>query len=101
MNAKAPKVTGDTADVAQMDHIQRVIEEAILPYRENTEASIVVGALIRVARILLSLYRPGKRDALISDTVTYLQAARADVGPERAKSPLATLGFWLPPGSQN
>jgi hypothetical protein len=103
MNAKAPKVTGDAADVAQMDHIQVEIEKTVLRFTHNTDPLILIGALMRVVRLLVSLYKPGIRNSIISDNVAYLNAARSDQGRDQPRPMVTGLGpnFWLPPGSQN
>ena len=94
------KMTGSNADAAQMDHLQRAIEMSILPFRENTEAILVVGALLRVARILLRLYKPDLRLGFISASVAYLQGKDTFEDPAQ-KSTLESMGFYLPPGSRN
>lgn len=93
----APKVIGDAADTERMHFMQSEIAKAILPYRENTEAAIVVMALMRVARILLRLYPEPVRGELLSACVAYLQGKGVEA--VEAKSPLEALGFWVPPGS--
>lgn len=99
----APKITGGTEDTDRMDFIQREIERCVLQFRENTETAIILGALLRVARLLVSLYKPGIRNSLITDSVAYLNAARSDEGRNQPKPMVTGLGpnFWLPPGSQN
>lgn len=71
--------------VDQVNFLQREIEKAVLPYRENTEAALVIAALNRVSRILLRLYPEELQQQLILATVAYLKgqdleedAARAD-----------------------
>jgi len=77
-------------DVEQMNHIQREIERAVLPYRDNTEAAIVVSALMRVARILIRLYPERAQRDLIAVTVAFLRNEEVDIEGE---TPLL-----LPPG---
>lgn len=95
-----PRLTGDVADREQMNKLQAVVEAAILPYRENTEAVVVVGALMRVARILLRLYKPDLRIGFQSAAVAYLQG-KATIDEDTNQSALSKLGFWIPPGSRN
>jgi gluconate kinase len=96
-----PKLTGSLEDMQQMNKLQEVIEQAIIPYRDNTEAIVVVGALMRVARILLRLYKPDLRLGFQSAAVAYLQGkATIDEEPDN-QTALARIGFWVPPGSRN
>jgi hypothetical protein len=66
------------AELDQMNFIQSVIEKAILPYRTNTEAAIVCGALMRVARILLELYPEGLRAELVKASCAFLERRDLD-----------------------
>jgi hypothetical protein len=100
MSTKAPKVVGSNADVERMDYIQREIEKTVIQFRHNTEVLIIIGALMRVVRLLIGLYPPGVRNPLISDNVAYLNAARTNEGRDKPQSGLGP-NFWLPPGSQN
>lgn len=43
-------------DAAQMRRVQRAIIQAVLPFKANTEAALVVFALARCARTMLRLY---------------------------------------------
>ena len=61
-----------STEIDRMAFIQREVEKAVIPYRENTEAAIVVGALMRVARILLDLYPEGLRAELVEAASAYL-----------------------------
>lgn len=58
------KLEFSKANVDRMVHVQEQIERAVLPFRENTEAAIVVLALMRVARKLLDLYSAKTRGEL-------------------------------------
>jgi hypothetical protein len=98
MSTKPAKVIGSNEDVERMDHIQREIEKVIVQYRHNTEVLIMIGALMRVVRLLVSLYPYGIRQSLIADNVAYLNAARSDEGRDKPTSGLGP-NFWLPPGS--
>lgn len=95
-----PAMTGANTDAERMTFIQTEIEKAILPYRENTEAVLVVGALMRVARILLGLYKPDLRQGFISACSAYLQGKQT-LGEDSNESALKKLGFYLPPGSRH
>lgn len=98
--ATAPKMVGSNADAERMDCLQREIEKAILPYRENTEAILVAGALLRVARILIRLYSPDLRAGLLQAAKAYLDGAATLEGAGEP-SALERLGFWVPPGSKH
>ena len=95
----APKMVGSNADAARIDFLQQEIIKAILPYRENTEAILVVGALLRVARTLLRLYKPDLRAGFQQACIAYLQG-KTQLGDE-TETALSRLGFWVPPGSAN
>lgn len=74
----------------QMRKVQAVITAAVIPFRENTEAAIVVFALVRCARILLSLYPEKVRLELVSVLCDFLENRDTPPG-EAAASPL-----WMP-----
>lgn len=96
---KTPKVIGDAADTERMHFMQAEIVKAILPYRENTEAAIVVMALIRTARMLARLYPPATGDDLLNACCAYLKGQGIDEEKFRSKHALEALGLWVPPGS--
>lgn len=56
-------------NLEQMQHVQRQITKAILPYRDNTEAALVILALVGAAKILLDLYNPQSR-AELAEVIT-------------------------------
>lgn len=69
MNLKA-------ADLERMKHIETEIAKTVAAYRENTEAALVIFALLRVARTLLSLYSKKSQDWLIEDVgIPFLRGA--------------------------
>lgn len=52
-------------NVAIMRDMKRIIEKAVIPFRERVEAAIVAGACLQVAKTLLDLYPEGTREKLI------------------------------------
>lgn len=70
-------------DVDRMNHVQKEIERAVLPYRENTEAAIVASALIRVARILIDRYNPEAQRQLTIAAVAYLERREVTIEGEQ------------------
>lgn len=71
------KLKPDAGD--RMKHIEGEIARAVLPYRENTEAFIVVCALVRVARLLLQRY-PMKTRVLLRNEVLDFIEEKVDAG---------------------
>ncbi len=67
------KLEFNAENLERMAHVQTLIERAVLPFRENTEAAIVVFALIRVARFLLNLYPEKVRAELLEIISLYLK----------------------------
>lgn len=61
------------SDVDQMQVVQRQIVTTILPFREHTEAALVVFALLRCARTLLRLYPESRRKELTRVCVDFLE----------------------------
>lgn len=76
-------------DFARMKNAQGEIVKAIVPYSENTEAALVIFALCRCAKIMLDLYPPAKRAALVEVIVGFLQ------GDDRVKKPTGLDNFFL------
>jgi len=71
------KTTGQTLEfnaenLERMKHVQREVTKSILPYRENTEAALVVLALVGAVKILLDLYNPQARAELVEVIVAFL-----------------------------
>lgn len=56
--------------LAQMKHIEVEIARVCNRFQSNTEAMIVIFALIRVASALLGLYRPDTRATIVETTLT-------------------------------
>jgi hypothetical protein len=77
-------------DVDQMNHIQREVERVLLQYRENTEAAIVVSALMRCARILIRQYPERAQKDLLTVTIAFLRGDDVEVEGENT--------LLLPPG---
>lgn len=70
-----------TVDVDQMQRIELDIATVIAKYRHNTEVAIIVFALVRVVRVLLSKYSDAFRTMLLKMVFQFLQqpeAARND-----------------------
>lgn len=74
-------------DVRRMGEVQQHVVRAIASYRENTEAAIVAGALLRIVRYLYSLYPERTRNELLEGAIAFLQQRdiekeikRADLG---------------------
>lgn len=71
-------------EIAKPEHVERMkfirseIERAVLPYRENTEAAIVAGAAVQVARTLIELYPPNRRAQLVEAMVAFLKREDLD-----------------------
>lgn len=80
----------DQADADQMKAVQRAITAAVMPYRENTEAALVIMALLRCARILLRLYPKKFQDQFTPVLTDFLENAEAPPTRDGA-SPL-----WMP-----
>lgn len=59
-------------NLKRMKFVQREITRAILPYRENTEAALVILALVGAVKILLDLYNPNARAELVEVVVAFL-----------------------------
>lgn len=78
-------------DIEQMNHLQREITKAILPYRENTEAAIVAAALVRVARTMIDKYNPVAKRQLTEVSVAYLERREVRVDEDQAQ-------IIIPPG---
>lgn len=54
----------------QMRRVENEVARTCNQFKENTEALIVVFALIRVACTLLNLYKPNTRKTLIEQVIT-------------------------------
>lgn len=61
----------------QMARVENHVASVLAPYRANTEAALVVLALMRCARILLKLYPLEVKAVLVGLCCDYLQE-RAD-----------------------
>lgn len=60
-------------DARLMKQAEQVLVRALMPFRENTEASLIVFALMRCARVLLRLYPEATRKELTRVCVGYLE----------------------------
>lgn len=67
--SKLEKILSDPSSLDRMKHIDGLVAKAVLPFRANTEAMIVVFALLRVARVLFKLYSPDTQRALVTDVI--------------------------------
>lgn len=63
------QILGDPAAAAQMKRVETEVARVCNQFKDNTEAMIVVFALIRVACELLNLYRPDTRRTLVETTL--------------------------------
>ena len=59
-------------NLARMKHVQGKITRSILPFRENTEAALVILALVGCVKILLDLYNPAARGELVEVIIAFL-----------------------------
>lgn len=67
--------------VDRMKHIDTQVARAVAPFRENTEAMIVIFSLVRVARKLLDLYPPHTRLEIIQQVIVpHLEGEHAEEG---------------------
>jgi hypothetical protein len=92
------KLIGTQEDAAQMDRVQGAVISALGPFRDNTEAALIAGALMRIVRQLLRLYGSELQRGLIDASVLYLRGR--DTMPEPREKDLRVLGFRAP-GSDN
>ena len=79
------------ADLDRMKHIRGEVERLLLPYRENTEAALVIGALLQICRILLVLYPKATREDLLAGIIPFLKG-------EQMEPEAGTGGIILPKG---
>jgi len=56
--------------VAQMKRVETEVAKVCNQFQHNTEAMVVVFALIRVAATLLGLYRPDTRLTIVEQVLT-------------------------------
>lgn len=66
----------EQVDLERMLFVQAEIAKTILPYRQNTEASLVIFALVRCAKILLDLYPPETREQLAEVVIYFLRGGK-------------------------
>jgi hypothetical protein len=64
-------------DEQRMKHVEREIARTCHPYRENTEAALVIFALFRCARILLRLYPKETQEELLLVLVPFIRGENA------------------------
>lgn len=69
-------------DLDRMRFIKGEIERSVLPYRDNTEAALVIGALLQVAKTLLVLYPHETQKLLLTAMVPFLTGERVDLEDE-------------------
>jgi len=60
-------------DFARMAFIENEVAKKLMTYRENTEASLVIFALLRCARRLLRLYPLAKQEELLTAIVPFMR----------------------------
>ena len=70
------------ADAEQMKTIERALVATLLPFKGNTEAALVVFALVRCARVMLRLYPEQTKKALLPIMTAYLEGKNQPPGEE-------------------
>lgn len=60
-------------DVTRMNEIEGLVARTIGQFRENTEAAIVAGALLRIVYFLYMKYPEAVRRQLVEGAVAFLQ----------------------------
>lgn len=80
----------NNADAEQMKKVQAIVTSALMPFRHQVEAALVIFALVRCARILLNLYPEHVQRQLLGVLCDFLENRETPPG-EAAQSPL-----WLP-----
>jgi len=65
-------------DIDRMIYIEGRIEQVLLEFRSNTEALLVMFALVRLARRLLRLYNADTRNQLAKPLSQYLTVEALD-----------------------
>jgi hypothetical protein len=61
----------------QMTKLEREIEKALLPFRENTEAALAIFACCRAARRLLSLYPDWTQMELLQAIIPFVRGEKS------------------------
>lgn len=72
----------DNADAEQMRAVQKALIDAALPFRERTEAALVVFACVRIARTMLRLYNPKTQKQLLPVIIAFLEGKTTAPGVE-------------------
>lgn len=57
----------------EMRAVQKEVVLALMPFKERTEAALVVFALIRAARVMLRLYPKKAQRELLEAVIPYLE----------------------------
>jgi hypothetical protein len=63
----------DGSEGLRMQHIEVEVMKLLTPYRENTEAALVIFAILRIARSLLRLYSAQTQAQLLPVLVAFLE----------------------------
>lgn len=79
---------GGQAEIDRIQFLEDTIAKAVIPYRENTEAALVVFAAMRVVRRLIKLYPEATRTDLIEACIAYLVQDEDGDGTPRVVSEL-------------
>src|SRR5687768_13603940 len=95
MGTKLEKLVAGPENAKRMKHMRTVIEKAVYPFRENTEAALVAGAAMQVARILIDLYPEPIKSQLREGAAAFLQGRDVESEQDREES-LRRLGFTIP-----
>lgn len=73
-------------DFDRMRHIEDEVAKRLLEFKDNTEAALVVFALIRIAKRMLALYPDATRAELTEVIVMTLLDAKETTKPKPRKS---------------
>jgi hypothetical protein len=90
------RLVGSSEDAKQMDRVQGAVITALGQFRDNTEAIVIAGALLRVARMLIRLYGPKLRTGFVDASTQYLRGH--STMPDARENDLRALGFKAPDG---
>lgn len=84
---RTPRLSGRTEDVEHMERVQQDVLTVLRKYQANTEAAILVFALVRLVRSLIGLYpKRSTQVELRHACTTFLQS-----GPTDRDDPAARL----------
>ncbi len=93
------RMNGSNDDAQQMDRIQAAVIQALGPFKGTTEAVLMAGALLRVARMLIYLYGRELRGGFIDASIAFLRGQ--GTLPDARENDLRKLGFRAPDERKN